>query len=224
MAVQGPRGDRRRCRRLFPERRRPRVHAVRRGRLPAPAGDRDAVGLHGRGRVRAVHLPGHRGRAVARPRRGGRRRSTAARAGWRPATSCGWRWATRCTGRTCSRPRRAFEAGLSWAVAMDKGGFRGRGGLERQRREGLPSRLRGLRMARAAPHPARALPGVRRRPRRRRGHERDVLAAARDGDRARVPVAGRRGRARRRGRGGHPRAARARRPSCGRRSWTATRG
>lgn len=40
----------------------------------------------------------------------------------------------------------AFEAGLSWAVAMDKGPFRGRSGLERQRGEGLPSRLRGLRM------------------------------------------------------------------------------
>jgi len=40
----------------------------------------------------------------------------------------------------------AFEAGLAWAVEMDKGPFRGRGGLERQRDEGLPSRLRGLRM------------------------------------------------------------------------------
>lgn len=40
----------------------------------------------------------------------------------------------------------AFEAGLSWAVAMDKGEFRGRAALERQRAEGLPSRLRGLRM------------------------------------------------------------------------------
>jgi aminomethyltransferase len=40
----------------------------------------------------------------------------------------------------------AFEAGLSWAVAMDKGPFRGRPGLERQRHDGLPSRLRGLRM------------------------------------------------------------------------------
>jgi aminomethyltransferase len=40
----------------------------------------------------------------------------------------------------------AFEAGLAWAVALDKGEFRGRGGLERQRREGLPSRLRGLLM------------------------------------------------------------------------------
>ncbi|MGE5226982.1 MAG: glycine cleavage system aminomethyltransferase GcvT [Planctomycetaceae bacterium] len=40
----------------------------------------------------------------------------------------------------------AFEAGLSWAVAMDKGPFRGREALARQREEGLPSRLRGLRM------------------------------------------------------------------------------
>jgi aminomethyltransferase len=40
----------------------------------------------------------------------------------------------------------AFEAGLSWAVSMTKGGFRGRAALERQRREGLPSLLRGLRM------------------------------------------------------------------------------
>ena len=40
----------------------------------------------------------------------------------------------------------AFEAGLSWAVAMDKGPFRGRDALARQRDEGLPSRLRGLRM------------------------------------------------------------------------------
>jgi len=40
----------------------------------------------------------------------------------------------------------AFEAGLSWAVAMDKGEFRGRAALERQRAEGLPSLLRGLRM------------------------------------------------------------------------------
>jgi len=40
----------------------------------------------------------------------------------------------------------AFEAGLSWAVDMDKGPFRGREALARQREEGLPSRLRGLRM------------------------------------------------------------------------------
>ncbi|HZB79060.1 MAG TPA: glycine cleavage T C-terminal barrel domain-containing protein, partial [Actinomycetota bacterium] len=40
----------------------------------------------------------------------------------------------------------AFEAGLGWAVAMDKGEFRGRLALLRQREEGLPSLLRGLRM------------------------------------------------------------------------------
>jgi aminomethyltransferase len=40
----------------------------------------------------------------------------------------------------------AFEAGLGWAVAMDKGDFRGRAALLRQQEEGLPSRLRGLRM------------------------------------------------------------------------------
>lgn len=40
----------------------------------------------------------------------------------------------------------ALEAGLSWAVALDKGEFRGRGALERQREEGLPSRLVGVRM------------------------------------------------------------------------------
>jgi aminomethyltransferase len=40
----------------------------------------------------------------------------------------------------------AFEAGLGWAVAMGKGDFRGRAALVRQQEEGLPSRLRGLRM------------------------------------------------------------------------------
>jgi aminomethyltransferase len=40
----------------------------------------------------------------------------------------------------------ALEAGLSWAVAMDKGDFTGRAALIRQQEEGLPSRLRGLRM------------------------------------------------------------------------------
>lgn len=40
----------------------------------------------------------------------------------------------------------ALEAGLSWAVSFDKGDFRGRSSLLRQRRGGLPSRLAGLRM------------------------------------------------------------------------------
>jgi aminomethyltransferase len=40
----------------------------------------------------------------------------------------------------------ALEAGLGWAVDLDKGDFRGRAALVRQKDEGLPSRLRGLRM------------------------------------------------------------------------------
>jgi aminomethyltransferase len=40
----------------------------------------------------------------------------------------------------------AFEAGLGWAVALEKGEFRGRPALLRQQEEGLPSLLRGLRM------------------------------------------------------------------------------
>jgi aminomethyltransferase len=40
----------------------------------------------------------------------------------------------------------ALEAGLGWAVALDKEGFRGREALLRQRDAGLPSRLVGLRL------------------------------------------------------------------------------
>jgi aminomethyltransferase len=40
----------------------------------------------------------------------------------------------------------ALEAGFGWAVALEKGAFRGRHALLRQKEEGLPSRLRGLRM------------------------------------------------------------------------------
>jgi aminomethyltransferase len=40
----------------------------------------------------------------------------------------------------------ALEAGLGWAVSFEKGDFRGRESLVRQRDEGMPSRLRGLRM------------------------------------------------------------------------------
>ncbi len=40
----------------------------------------------------------------------------------------------------------ALEAGLGWAVSFDKGEFRGRRSLLDQKEEGLPSRLRGLRM------------------------------------------------------------------------------
>jgi aminomethyltransferase len=37
-----------------------------------------------------------------------------------------------------------LEAGLGWAVSFDKGPFRGRDALLRQREAGLPTRLRGL--------------------------------------------------------------------------------
>jgi aminomethyltransferase len=40
--------------------------------------------------------------------------------------------------------RTPLEAGLSWAVSFDKGSFRGRDALERQRRDGVVTRLRGL--------------------------------------------------------------------------------
>jgi len=40
--------------------------------------------------------------------------------------------------------RTSLEAGMGWAVSLDKEGFRGREALVRQRERGLPSRLRGL--------------------------------------------------------------------------------
>jgi aminomethyltransferase len=49
-------------------------------------------------------------------------------------------------GSDISEDRTPLEAGLSWAVAMDKGYFRGRAALVRQREEGIPARLRALRM------------------------------------------------------------------------------
>ena len=49
-------------------------------------------------------------------------------------------------GQDLSEPTSPLEAGLSWAVAFDKGDFTGREALIRQKEEGLPSRLRGLRM------------------------------------------------------------------------------
>ncbi len=49
-------------------------------------------------------------------------------------------------GNDISGERTPLEAGLSWAVAMDKGQFPGRDELIRQKEEGIPSRLWGLRM------------------------------------------------------------------------------
>lgn len=47
-------------------------------------------------------------------------------------------------GQDLGPERTTLEAGLGWAVSFDKGPFRGREALERQRAQGLPSRLRGL--------------------------------------------------------------------------------
>lgn len=49
-------------------------------------------------------------------------------------------------GNDISTDRTPLEAGLSWAVAFDKGDFRGREALHRRKEEGAPARLRALRM------------------------------------------------------------------------------
>ena len=49
-------------------------------------------------------------------------------------------------GNDISPERTPLEAGLSWAVALGKGDFSGREALIRQKEEGIPSRLWGLRM------------------------------------------------------------------------------
>jgi aminomethyltransferase len=50
-------------------------------------------------------------------------------------------------GQDISEDRTPLEAGLSWAVALDKGEFRGRDALVKQKEEGIPARLWGLRMS-----------------------------------------------------------------------------
>jgi aminomethyltransferase len=49
-------------------------------------------------------------------------------------------------GNDISPERTPLEAGLAWAVAFDKGEFLGREALVRQKEEGVPARLWGLRM------------------------------------------------------------------------------
>ena len=49
-------------------------------------------------------------------------------------------------GNDISEERTPLEAGLSWAVAFEKGAFPGREPLVRQKDEGIPSRLWGVRM------------------------------------------------------------------------------
>src|SRR5206468_1967386 len=49
-------------------------------------------------------------------------------------------------GQDISEERTPLEAGASWAVSFDKGGFRGRDALVEQKDAGVPARLRGFRM------------------------------------------------------------------------------
>ena len=49
-------------------------------------------------------------------------------------------------GQDIGPDRTPLEAGASWAVSFDKGDFRGRPALVRQKEEGIPARLWGLRM------------------------------------------------------------------------------
>jgi aminomethyltransferase len=49
-------------------------------------------------------------------------------------------------GNDISEERTPLEAAVSWAVAMDKGPFRGREALEEQKERGIPARLWGLAM------------------------------------------------------------------------------
>lgn len=49
-------------------------------------------------------------------------------------------------GNDISEERTPLEAGLSWAVSLDKGEFRGREALVKQKELGIPTRLRALRM------------------------------------------------------------------------------
>ena len=49
-------------------------------------------------------------------------------------------------GNDISTDRTPLEAGLSWAVALDKSDFRGRQAVLRQKEDGVPARLRALQM------------------------------------------------------------------------------
>src|SRR5438128_1287958 len=49
-------------------------------------------------------------------------------------------------GNDISEERTPLEAGLAWAVSLDKGEFTGRDALLEQKQQGIPSRLWGLRM------------------------------------------------------------------------------
>ena len=164
---------------LFPEADRPRLHAVRRGRLPPAARDRDAVGLHGRGRVRAVHLPGHRRVELWRDLAPAAAVRRSGRAASRRATCSAWRWGIRSTARTCSsrrpRSRRGCRGRWRWTRATFRGRQRARRG---NARKGSRAGSAGLRMQERRHIPRAHYPVFVGDQRDRRDDERHVLAAA----------------------------------------------
>ena len=119
-------------------------------------------GLHGRGRVRAVHVPGRGARCCGR-----RCSRTMGPFGGAP---CGLaaRDVLRLEmgyplyGQDLFESVTALEAGLSWAVSFDKGDFRGRDVAARQRDGRAAEPARGPAHAGAAAHPTGALPRVHR--------------------------------------------------------------
>ena len=78
-----------------------------------------------------------------------------------------------------------LQAGLGWVVSWDKGPFRGREALERERTAGVRRRLRGL-LAEGRRPPRNGDAVLVRRGGLWRGHERQLLTGAAAGDRARV--------------------------------------
>ena len=90
----------------------------------------------------------------------------------------------------------ALEAGLGWAVAFDKGEFRGSDALLRQRDEGVPSRLRGLLMEERRHIPRAHYPVFQGDQLIGEVTSGTFSPVLQKGDRARVPLAGRRGRRR----------------------------
>lgn len=61
-------------------------------------------------------------------------------------------------GQDLLRDRSPLQAGLKFFVKMNKGDFRGRAALEREREAGLPARLTGLRMIGRTPPPRHGYP------------------------------------------------------------------
>ena len=95
----------------------------------------DGVEIH----VAAASAPGAVGRA-------GRRRHRARRASAR-ATRCGSRPGCRCTATSSGPGITPLQARLGWVVRWDKGEFRGRDALEREKEAGPRRLLDGLAFA-----------------------------------------------------------------------------